>query len=63
MRRQRNNSQMKGQEKGMEKELKEMKISNTLDRVLVAVIRVKVAVIKVLAGLERRVDELHENFN
>ena len=54
---------MKGQEKGMEKELKEMKISNTLDRVLVAVIRVKVAVIKVLAGLERRVDELHENFN
>ena len=49
--------QTKEQDKTTEKELNKMEVSNLPDK------EFKVMVIKALMALERRVDELSENFN
>ena len=57
MRRQRNMFQMKEQDKFSEKELNKTEISNVPDK------ENKLTVMKMLMGLENRIDENHENFN
>ena len=57
MRRQRNTSEMKEQNKTLGKKLNKMVTSNLLDA------EFKTLVIRMLNELRRRVDELSENFN
>ena len=57
MRRQRNMSQMKEQNKTLEKQLNKMEISNLLDA------KLKTLVIRMINELRGRVNELSENFN
>ena len=54
MKRQRNPSQMKEQDKATARDLNETAISNVPDRVL------KAMIIRILAGLEKRVEDMSE---
>ena len=57
MRRQRNLSQMKEQDKAMARDLNETNISNMLDR------EFKAMIIRILTALEKRMEDMSENLN